>query len=123
MADSTRMFVAFEGKTCIARGPLADVALCIQTVQALNPTAPLLVFDASSRELVDFTHRGTPSEMLHKLAGDLAGFEDAARDLFAGQRERFAKLLLPWPEDVRTHLMQLATVAFGAPAVEAPRHA
>ena len=208
MADAPPTFIAFDGKTCIARGPLPDVALRIQAAQAANPHAQVLVLDASSSELIDFDHRGTPAEMLDKLAGahpglmgdgpaatapkagpgrprlgvvarevtllprhwdwlgsqpggasvalrklvdqarrdnqtqdsvrqaqeasyrfmvalagELDGFEEASRALFAGQQARFAELLQPWPQDVRTHLLQLAAPAFTAATVEAPRHA
>ncbi len=54
------------------------------------------------------------------MAGNLAGFEDAARALFASDRERFDALLAPWPKDVRSHLRQLAAAAFeGQPSLDA----
>ena len=57
------------------------------------------------------------------MAGDLGGFEEAARALFAGQAARFEALLEPWPQDLRTHLHRLAAPAFApAPAGE-PQHA
>src|SRR5712691_1670510 len=37
------------------------------------------------------------------LAGNLPGFEEATRALFAGNQERFDDLVEPWPEDVRNH--------------------
>jgi len=45
------------------------------------------------------------------IAGDLPGFEEASRALFARQRVRFGKLIAVWPADVREHAMLLA---FGA---------
>ncbi|MFC5499288.1 DUF2239 family protein [Caenimonas terrae] len=42
------------------------------------------------------------------LAGDLAGFEEAARALFAGDHERLAVQMAPWPQDVRAYVSQLA---------------
>ncbi len=42
------------------------------------------------------------------LAGDLPGFEEAARALFADDRERFRALVAAWPEDVRDHAVALA---------------
>jgi hypothetical protein len=42
------------------------------------------------------------------IAGNLPGFENAARALFAGQRERFSEYVAGWPGDVRTHAMKLA---------------
>jgi hypothetical protein len=42
------------------------------------------------------------------MAGDLAGFEEASRALFAGDKEKFAAQAAGWPEDVRTHVLRLA---------------
>jgi hypothetical protein len=42
------------------------------------------------------------------LAGDLAGFEEASRALYAGDRERLVTQMATWPEDVRTYVLQLA---------------
>ena len=47
-------------------------------------------------------------------AGDLPGFEDAARALFAGDVARFEEQVARWPDDVRDHVMWLATDAFGS---------
>jgi hypothetical protein len=41
-------------------------------------------------------------------AGDLAGFEEASRALFAGDYERLAAQMAAWPEDVRAYVLQLA---------------
>jgi hypothetical protein len=46
------------------------------------------------------------------VAGDLAGFEEASRALFAGDGNRFQELIKSWPGDVRRHLTQLAVDAF-----------
>jgi hypothetical protein len=48
------------------------------------------------------------------IAGDLPGFEEATRALFAGERQRFESLLAPWPGDVAAHLRQLAAAAWSA---------
>ena len=45
------------------------------------------------------------------MAGDLAGFEEAARALFAGDRLRFEERIAKWPADVRDYAVRLA---FGA---------
>ena len=37
------------------------------------------------------------------IGGDLPGFEEAMRALFADELERFKTLLAAWPEDVRDH--------------------
>ncbi|MGE0422798.1 MAG: DUF2239 family protein [Reyranellaceae bacterium] len=44
---------------------------------------------------------------LSAMAGDLPGFEEAIRALFAGDRDRFAALTLGWPPDVRSHAQAL----------------
>lgn len=46
------------------------------------------------------------------LAGNLPGFEEAIRALFAGDRARFEEMTAPWPPDVRDHASHLAAVAF-----------
>lgn len=42
------------------------------------------------------------------IAGDLPGFEEATRALFANDKPGFAELLKTWPDDVREHAMLLA---------------
>ncbi|ARP54314.1 hypothetical protein ALFP_2427 [Alcaligenes faecalis] len=42
------------------------------------------------------------------LDGDLPGFEEAMRVLFADELERFKSLLGAWPDDVREHAIKLA---------------
>lgn len=42
------------------------------------------------------------------LAGDLPGFEEATRALFADDRRRFAEQVAPWPADVRDYAVRLA---------------
>lgn len=49
------------------------------------------------------------------IAGDLPGFEEAGRALFAGDRERFASLVAGWPQDVRAHVLHLADASFDPP--------
>ncbi|MHB2209212.1 DUF2239 family protein [Methylobacterium sp. CM6257] len=45
---------------------------------------------------------------LTALAGDLPGFEDAIRSLFAGEDQDFADRMNAWPPDVRRHALKLA---------------
>ncbi|MED5544495.1 MAG: DUF2239 family protein [Pseudomonadota bacterium] len=45
------------------------------------------------------------------LAGDYPGFEDAARQLFAGDMAAFGEAVAGWPVDVRTYLVTLARVS------------
>jgi hypothetical protein len=42
------------------------------------------------------------------MAGDLPGFEEASRALFAGDAARLAGCMADWPEDVRAHVAWLA---------------
>jgi uncharacterized protein len=42
------------------------------------------------------------------IAGNLPGFEEATRALFAYDRRRFSDLVASWPEDVRDYAIQLA---------------
>lgn len=46
------------------------------------------------------------------LAGDLPGFEEATRALYAQHRERFEALIAAWPVDVQDHASRLAAVVF-----------
>lgn len=47
------------------------------------------------------------------MAGDLPGFEEATRALFANDHEKFRQLIAAWPVDMRDHAVALA---FGAAA-------
>ena len=55
------------------------------------------------RECLDAAYR-----FLTVMAGDLAGYEEAMRALYAGDRPRFAALAAEWPEAVRAHGLALA---------------
>ncbi|MCG7392970.1 DUF2239 family protein [Microvirga sp. ACRRW] len=46
------------------------------------------------------------------MAGNLPGFEEASRCLFAGKRAEFMALIQPWPNDLRNHAETLALCAF-----------
>lgn len=56
--------------------------------------------------------RESAYRFMSAIAGDLPGFEEAARALFAGEGTRFAELVSAWPEDVRAYLQQLAAAAW-----------
>ena len=49
---------------------------------------------------------------MHAMAGNEAGFEDAARALFAGDFGGFEEKIQHWPDDVRDHAALLAADAF-----------
>jgi hypothetical protein len=49
---------------------------------------------------------------MHAMAGDLPGFEEAARALFADDAPQLVSRMSEWPEDIRAHVLRLA----GGPA-------
>lgn len=53
-------------------------------------------------------------KFMSTMAGNLAGFEEATRALFAADAARFDALIAAWPADIRDHLRQLAAGAFEA---------
>ena len=60
--------------------------------------------------------RDSAYRFMHELAGDLPGFEEASRALFAGDAGRLENLVAPWPVGVREHLLDLARPAFAQDA-------
>lgn len=48
------------------------------------------------------------------MAGNLVGFEEACRSLFAGDERGFESYLAAWPEDVARFSAKLAADAFDA---------
>lgn len=200
MADFlSKQSVAFVGPRCIARGPLAEVALVAKTADPGE--APLHVFDPATGDVIDLDLRGDAVEILQRLrerseettarphrsdtgapvrkrgrgrpklgvvsrevtllprhwdwlaaqpggasqalrrlvdearrrdggetekraareaayrfmatmAGNLPGFEEATRALFANDRAGFARHVAGWPEDVRAFAQNRA---FGVP--------
>jgi hypothetical protein len=71
------------------------------------------------RKLVDEARRGTAGaermrrardaayHFMTAMCGDLPGYEEALRALFAGDRSRFAACLSAWPADLRDHALKL----------------
>lgn len=55
--------------------------------------------------------RDAAYRFMHVMAGDLAGFEEAIRALFAGDADKLDEQIRPWPKDVRTHAHKLAETA------------
>jgi hypothetical protein len=56
----------------------------------------------------------TAYRFMSAVAGNEAGFEEAARALFAGDGWRFEASTQPWPHDVAAHARRLAAPAFQA---------
>jgi hypothetical protein len=52
--------------------------------------------------------RDAAYHFMSAMAGNLPGFEEAARALFANDRQRFAGLIAAWPDDIRDHIIKLA---------------
>lgn len=42
------------------------------------------------------------------IAGDLPGYEEATRALFADDRPKLERCIAHWPKDIRTHALELA---------------
>jgi hypothetical protein len=51
--------------------------------------------------------RDAAGRFMWSMAGDLPGFEEASRALFAGDSERLRRLIGPWPEDIRDHVERM----------------
>lgn len=68
--------------------------------------------DAARRDSLDADQARQAQEALHRamttLAGDLPGYEEALRSLYAGDRERFDASAAAWPDAVARYLAQLS---------------
>lgn len=76
----------------------------------ISPALRRLVEEARKREPDRARARATreaAGRFMWALAGDLPGFEEASRALYAGDLERLHALVRGWPEDVRDHLAHL----------------
>jgi uncharacterized protein len=58
------------------------------------------------------------NRFMSSLAGDLPGFEEATRALFAGNQERFDEMIEPWPADIREYAKKLAAAAMATNSQE-----
>ncbi|KVE01292.1 DUF2239 family protein [Burkholderia anthina] len=70
-----------------------------------------LVEDARRTHAAADRHRDAQARAYHfmsAMAGDLPGFEEAARALYANDPARLAELIAGWPDDVRDHALALA---------------
>jgi uncharacterized protein len=79
---------------------------------------------AAIRRLVDEARKREPSEQqarsaieaagrfLSAMAGNLPGFEEASRALYARDRKRFEDFTQEWPVDIRSHVQHLFQEAF-----------
>lgn len=78
----------------------ASVALRKLVEEAKRRDAPLATERAARERAYRF---------MSAIAGDLPGFEDATRALFAGDMDAFAQRMAGWPGDVRDHALRLAS--------------
>lgn len=69
------------------------------------------------------TARETAYAFMSAIAGDFPGFEEATRALFADDRARFERHIMPWPEDVRAYAIRLAFADPQQPAEATPEAA
>jgi hypothetical protein len=79
---------------------------------------------AAIRRLVDGARKRDPSEQqsrsaivaadrfLSAMAGNLPGYEEASRALYARKRKRFDDLILEWPKDIQLHAQRLVRGVF-----------
>ena len=65
----------------------------------------------SDRDLLR-TSQGATYRFMFAMAGELPGFEEASRALFAGNSETFNKTVAVWPSDILSHLLKLSSNAF-----------
>lgn len=56
--------------------------------------------------------RESAYRFMSAMAGNEAGFEEATRALFAGNREKFENESAPWPADVRRYAAALAEASW-----------
>jgi hypothetical protein len=80
------------------------------------------------RKLVEDARRAPPAQeqvrqsqevayrVMSALAGNLPGFEEATRALFAKDATRFKVLLAAWPQDIGAYTQRLASGAFASTA-------
>jgi hypothetical protein len=52
--------------------------------------------------------RDAAYHFMSAMAGNLSGFEEASRALFADDRRNFMRLIAAWPADIRDHIVNLA---------------
>ena len=80
---------------------------------------------AALRRLVEEARRRDPGKerarlataaagrILSAMAGNLPGYEEASRALYAGNRAHFEELIRDWPRDIRAYIQRRVEDAFG----------
>jgi hypothetical protein len=77
--DPETRCIAFEGPRRIAAGALAEVALAAKTVIDRAGREPVLIFDDRTSEQIELDLRGTPKDVLARLAKSHATAEPPAQ--------------------------------------------
>jgi hypothetical protein len=90
---------------------------------------------AALRRLVDEARKHEPSKQraravreaanrfMTAMAGDLPGYEEATRALFAGDGPRFSRMVRGWPADIRKHALRWVREAARLDGVDPARDA
>ncbi|HEV2504984.1 MAG TPA: DUF2239 family protein [Mesorhizobium sp.] len=78
-----------------------------QTLRRLVDTARRADGDGSARR----NRQEAAYRFVSAMAGNLPGFEEASRALFAGDPDRFTREMASWPTDIRAHAQKLAGYA------------
>ncbi|MHB8812761.1 MAG: DUF2239 family protein [Steroidobacteraceae bacterium] len=69
--------------------------------------------DEAKRNGIPLQQRRAAQEAAYQfmlaIAGDLPGYEEATRALFADNHSRLAQWMADWPKDVREHVLRLAS--------------
>jgi hypothetical protein len=63
---------------------------------------------ARSRSIRDAT-----AKFMWAMAGNLPGFEEASRALYAADQERLDTLIRAWPKDIRSHILHMLGESLG----------
>jgi uncharacterized protein len=71
------LYIAFEGSTKIGFGDLTEVALSAREA-AQRASAPVLIFDAATSQLIELDLRGSEAEVAARLAGRNLGESEPA---------------------------------------------
>ena len=110
-------------------GPLFLANFVAATALGLFLLVPIRHPRGRLRKLVDEAKRNNGGTQMRRaaqeaayhfmaaMAGDMPGFEEATRALFANDRPRFEQQVSIWPGHVRAYATRLA---FGGPAGEQP---
>ncbi|HEY6815083.1 MAG TPA: DUF2239 family protein [Croceibacterium sp.] len=73
-----------------------------------SATLRKLVEDAARKGRVARDHHDTAYRFLYAMAGDLPSFDEATREMYAGNKAGYDHFSCDWPPDVRDHGRRLA---------------